>query len=368
MTEAELASTTQLVLIGFFVLGAIFGAIGQKTHFCTMGAIADIVNMGDWNRMRMWWLAIGSAMAGTAVLQFLGIIDVTQALYGGGRVLWVSAALGGLLFGLGMVLASGCGSKTLIRIGAGNLKSLVVFFVLGISAYMTLRGLFGVWRAQVTDPFSWDVGSTQAIPQWLFADRPGLALLLSLVIAAALMIPALRHAEARTRDVWLGGLGSGAVIVGAWWVSGSLGFTEEHPLTLEATYLATQSARMEAFSFVAPFAHGLDLLMFWSDTSRVLTTGVAAVAGVIVGSAIMALATGSFRWEGFSDTEDTANHLVGGLFMGAGGVLAMGCTVGQGLSAISMLAVGSLIAVPAIVVGAVLGLRYQAWRIEKRFG
>lgn len=368
MTEAELASTTQLVLIGFFALGVIFGAIGQRTNFCTMGAVSDIVNMGDWNRMRMWWLAIGVAIAGTALLQFLGMIDVTQALYGGGRVLWLSAAIGGLLFGLGMVLASGCGSKTLIRIGAGNLKSLVVFLVLGISAYMTLRGLFGVWRVQFADPFGWDVGSTQAIPQWLFADRPTLALMLSVVIAIAFIAPAIRHAEARTKDVWLGGVGAGAVIVCAWWVSGSLGFTEEHPLTLESTYIATQSSRMEAFSFVAPFAHTLDLLMFWSDSSRILTTGVAAVLGVIVGSAMMALATGSFRWEGFSDTEDTANHLVGGIFMGAGGVLAMGCTVGQGLSAISLLALGSLIALPAIVVGALLGLRYQTWRIEKRFG
>jgi uncharacterized membrane protein YedE/YeeE len=122
---------------------------------------------------------------------------------------------------------------------------------------------------------------------------------------------------------------------------------------------------MEALSFVAPVAWTLDYLMFFSDTSKVITVGIAAVCGVLAGAALNALLTGRFRWEGFRDTEDTANHLVGAALMGFGGVTAMGCTIGQGLSGVSMLAAGSFMATAAMIVGAVLGLRYQAWRIER---
>ncbi len=368
MTDIDIPSMTRHVAGLFFVIGLLFGAIANKTHFCTMGAVADIVNMGDWNRMRMWWLAMGSAMVGTGVLQFVGIIDVTQALQAGPRLMVLSVLFGGLIFGIGMVLASGCGGKTLVRIGAGNLKSLVVFMALGISAYMTLRGLFGVWRVATVDTVVVSIEPTQALGPLLFANSPGLALALAVAVGVALMLPAVLRAEARTLDVWLGGLGLGLLVVAGWWASGSYGFVPEHPDTLEPAFLATNSGRMESLSFVAPFAYSLDLLMFWSDTSRIVTAGIAAALGVIVGSALMALATRSFRWEGFADTEDTANHLVGGVLMGAGGVLAMGCTIGQGLSGISVLSISALLAVPAMVAGAWLGLRYQVWRLEKRYG
>jgi uncharacterized protein len=129
--------------------------------------------------------------------------------------------------------------------------------------------------------------------------------------------------------------------------------------------LRTNSGRMESLSFVAPVAYTIDYLMFFSDTSKVVTIGIAAVLGMITGSTAYALVAGQFRWEGFRDTEDTANHLVGAALMGFGGVTALGCTVGQGLSGVSTLAIGSFIAVAAIVAGAVLALKYQAWRLDR---
>ncbi len=129
----------------------------------------------------------------------------------------------------------------------------------------------------------------------------------------------------------MAGLGIGAVIVGVWWVSGRLGHLAEHPLTLEEAFLATNSRRMESLSFVAPVAYTMDWLILFSDTSRVLTLGIVSLFGVVLGSGAVALASGSFRWEGFRDTEDTANHLVGAALMGIGGVTAMGCTIGPGL-------------------------------------
>src|SRR5436190_17748725 len=146
MQEIDLKSLSTLVLWATFGLAVLFGAIAQRTHFCTMGAIADIVNMGDWTRMRMWVMAIGVAMIGFNGMVALGWIDAGNSLYGGPRVMWLSALVGGAMFGFGMVLASGCGNKTLVRIGGGNLKSLVVFIVLGVSTFATLKGITAVAR------------------------------------------------------------------------------------------------------------------------------------------------------------------------------------------------------------------------------
>ena len=156
------------------------------------------------------------------------------------------------------------------------------------------------------------------------------------------------------------------LVVALWWLSGVAGHLAEHPVTLEEAFLATNSQRMESFSFVAPLAYVLDGLLWTSDANRHVTQGMALVPGVVLGSAAVALATGSFRWEAFRGTEDTANHLAGGLLMGFGGVCATGCTIGQGLSGVSTLAVGSFLAVAAIVTGAVAALRWQVWRMERQ--
>ena len=163
----------------------------------------------------------------------------------------------------------------------------------------------------------------------------------------------------------LGGAGIGAVVAAMWWVSGRLGHVAEDPNTLQEAFLATNSQRMESLSFVAPIAYSLDWLLFFSDKSKVLTVGIVSTAGVVIGSALWSLASRSFRWEGFASAEDTANHLVGATLMGVGGVAALGCTIGQGLSGVSTLAIGSFIALASIIGGAVLSLRYQIWRVAQ---
>lgn len=369
MNEQDVFALTQTVLWSAFGLAVLFGAILQRTHFCTMGAISDIVTMGDWNRMRMWVLAIGVAIVATGSMAAMGVIDVSRTLYTANRVIWLSAAVGGLLFGFGMVLASGCGSKTLVRLGAGNLKSLVVFLVLGISAYMTLRGVFGVVRVNTLDTVGIDLATTQDLPsivaQATGLSRTALQLWLSLAVGVAAILWAIARRDFWRIDNLLGGVGVGLIIAAMWYVSGHLGFVPEHPETLEDVYLATNSGRMESFSFVSPVAYTLDWLMLFSDTSKTLTIGIVSVLGVIAGSAVVALATRTFRWEGFANAEDTANHMVGGMLMGIGGVTALGCTVGQGLSGVSTLAVGSFIALAGIIAGAVLAFRYQLWRMER---
>ena len=369
MEIADLLKLQTQVLWAAFAVAAAFGFIAQRTHFCTMGAISDIVNMGDWTRMRMWGMAVGVAMVGFYAMAWLGWIDPGKAIYTTGRVVWLSALIGGALFGFGMVLASGCGSKTLVRIGAGSLKSLVVFFVMGLAAFATLRGVFGVLRVNTVDTVAFDVAAGGAIPAWIssgFGLNPALTgLSIALLVGGGLVIWALMGSGFRNFNNVFAGLGIGLVIVLMWWVSGRLGFVPEHPETLDAVYLGSNTGRMESLTFTAPMAYTLDWLIFFSDTSKVLTFGVVTVAGVVVGSLICALIERSFRWEGFRSTQDTALHIAGAALMGVGGVTALGCTVGQGLSGLSTLSFVSFVAVTGIVLGAIASLRFQMWLLDR---
>lgn len=369
ISEAELAALRSTVLWSTFALAFAFGALAQRTRFCTMGAVADLVAFGDSTRMRQWLLAIAVAIAGTQLLAAGGYIDPGKSFHTGPQVLVASYLIGGVLFGFGMVLAGGCSSRTMVRIGAGSLKSLVVFAVLAIAAYVTLRGALAVLRVNLIEPLHLQLAGRQDLPALLAratgAPLAALHLVAGLTVGGLLAALALSARSFRRPQNVLTGLGVGAVIVAVWYVSGHVGHVVEHPRTLEEAFIGTYSGRMESLSFVAPIAHTLDWLMFFSDRSNVLTLGVAAVFGITLGAGVVAIGRGEFRWEGFRDTEDTANHLVGAALMGFGGVTALGCTIGQGLTGVSTLAIGSLLALASIIAGAMLGLRYQQWRIER---
>ncbi|MFM2119035.1 MAG: hypothetical protein RL722_503, partial [Pseudomonadota bacterium] len=228
MTPSDVSSLTAQLLWAVFLLAAVYGAIGQRTHFCTMGAISDVVNLGDWTRMRMWAAAIAVTLITFNALVALGLADAGRTIYGGPRLLWASTLVGGALFGFGMVLASGCGSRTLVRIGSGNLKSLVVLLVMGLAAWITLKGLTAVWRVNTLDKLVWQLPAGQDLPS-LLAHAGGLArgtwaAGLAAVLGGGLLIWALADAEARKAGPLLGGLGSGVVVAGGWWLSGVYGY------------------------------------------------------------------------------------------------------------------------------------------------
>ncbi|MBE0620275.1 MAG: YeeE/YedE family protein [Burkholderiales bacterium] len=369
MSEPNPAAIASTVVWGAFILAFVFGAVANRTNFCTMGAVSDVVNMGDWNRMRMWLLAIGIAILGTAGLQLAGAIDVAKSIYTTPNFTWLSYILGGFLFGVGMTLGSGCGSKTLIRIGGGNLKSFVVFLMLAISAYMTLKGLFGMFRVAAIDPIAITLQSNQDLPSLLAkglgADRRTMLSVASGVLGVGLVAFAVARREFRTLDNLMGGIVVGLVIVAGWYLSGHLGHLAEDPNTLEEKFFATNTGRMESMSFVSPLAYLLELLLLWSDKSRVMTFGIASALGVVAGSFAYALATRSFRLESFRDSEDLINHLIGGTLMGFGGILALGCTIGQGLTGVSTLALGSFLALLSIIAGAALTMKIQYWRMMR---
>ena len=367
MTLSDLSSLYTNVLWAVFALSLCFGWVAQKTHFCTMGAISDVVNMGDWTRSRMWVMAVALAIIGFHGMAAMGWIDASKNFYTSSRVIWLSALVGGALFGVGMVLASGCGSKTLVRMGAGSLKAVVVFAVMGIAAFATLRGVTAVLRVNTVDKVALELPGGSGLPGLVARglDMPGMVTWVAVAIAVAMLVWVFWSADFRRANNVLAGVGIGGSVVAMWWVTGHLAFVPEHPETLDAVYLATNSGQMESLTFTAPMAYTLDWLVYFSDKSKVLTTGVVSVAGVVLGSFAYAVATRSFQWEGFRSTQDTALHIVGAALMGIGGVTAMGCTVGQGLSGMSTLSITSMLAVVGIVAGALAGLRFQLWLVMR---
>ena len=338
----------QLVALLGLGLGVIIGAAAQKTNFCTMGAISDAVFMGDFNRARSWILAIAVALLGTQALQYTGKVDIYQTIYLGTGFTWLSYIIGGLLFGYGMTMTGGCGNKTLVRVGAGNLKSLVVLMVMGITAYMTLRGLIGVARVELEALHRIELQTPQGIPDHLAVltgvSADTLRLVLTALLALAMLAFVFKDAEFRSSGKLIaGGVIIGLAIPGALYITGVVGFDDFEPLPVEAV------------SFVAPSGQGLQYLMTFTGSS--INFGIALAGGVVLGAFLAAILTREFVVETYSDGSEMKRNLLGGVFMGAGGVMSLGCTFGQGISGVSTLAMGSFIAIASIVFGAVWGLR-----------
>lgn len=344
--------------LGFF-LAFVFGYVANKTSFCTMGAVSDVVNIGDWGRMRAWLFAIAVAILGTNLLVYLGYFDLGQTFYTRGTVQWFSALVGGLTFGIGMTLAGGCGQRTLVRLGGGNLKSVVVFLFLGYTALVTMNGILrmfldGVLRAEV---FTIHLDGLQTLPSLMGMSDKVSQLAVALVLSALMLAFVFANKEFRAnRDNLLAGLVVGLVVIAGWYVTGHLGFGEDSE-TMEMVYMGTDTRGAESMTFVGPLAYTMDLWAYWRD--KHITFGVASVFGVIVGSFVYSVFNHSFRWEYFNSPQDMFRHIIGAVLMGFGGIAGLGCTIGQGVTGVSTLAISSFIVFFAIVIGAAVTMKVQ---------
>ncbi len=369
----NLEITTQVVLLGG-IMGVVLGAVANKTNFCTMGAVSDWVNMGDTARLRSWFLAIGVAVLGVIVLETASLIDISGSRppYRSSMFFWSRYILGGLMFGVGMTLASGCANKNLVRAGGGNIKSVFVLLVVGAMAYLMTRTnfygyVFHSWMLPLTPDLSnFGIGdqSLGGIVGSLFGmESPqSLNLYMGIAVVAAVFIVVFRSAEFRLNlELLSAGVILGLVIVAGWYVTaGSMGgewvefteFMDEPPPGVGA----------QSFTFVNPAG---ELLYYLTRPGKLslITFGLASLFGVIIGSFLYAVFSRSFRIEWFADLKDFANHMFGAVLMGIGGVLAMGCTVGQGMTGVSTLALGSFLALGSIILGSALTMKVQYYKL-----
>ncbi len=358
------SSLTTTIAWWGFGLGIVFGFIANKTNFCTMGAVSDVVNMGHWGRMRAWLLAMAVAMLGTNALSYFGYIDLSKTIYTGNNLFWLANIVGGLCFGVGMTMASGCGNKTLVRVGGGNLKSVVVFIYLGYAAMVTLKGILGAFRVNVLQApaVTIHLDHGQTLPA-LLSGAGGNLQTMQLVITGVMVLAILifvfkDKAFRKSVDNNLAGLVIGLLVVGGWYLTGHIALAE-NPDTLEMTYFGTNSHLAESMSFIAPIAYTMEYWAYWTDTSNILTFGISTVFGVGIGSFIYALISKSFRWEHFASSQDMFYHIIGGTLMGFGGVTAMGCTIGQGITGVSTLSLGSILTLASIIAGSAITMKIQ---------
>ncbi len=400
MEFTSFSAAAWVFLGGTFVLAFVMGAVANKTNFCTMGAVSDWVNMGDTGRMRSWLLAIAVAMLGVAILEFFGVLSAEGSFppYRGENLNWLGHVLGGFLFGIGMTYASGCGNKTLVRVGGGNIKSVMVMIIIGVIAFwLTSREtVFGTGQTLFQLLFGWmdtmsirleggqDLGSIVA-----GGGADTARLVLGLVVGVLLLALIFKAAEFRKSfDNILGGLVVGLVVIGAWGLTsnvqiddgmGGVFSAQEYiqewdfvadPEDGERPALAAPWSN-QSFTFINPMGQSVGYVSGGFD-GTLLFFGVMALAGVILGSLFWALVSRSFRIEWFSSFRDFGNHFVGAILMGVGGILALGCTIGQAVTGISTLALGGFLTFAFIVFGSALTMKIQYYKMvyedEASFG
>ena len=392
MVFESFAQAQSLFLWATFGIALIMGALVNKTNFCTMGAVSDWVNMGDTGRLRAWMFAIAVAMLGVAVLEANGLVKLAATFppYRANQLVWAENLLGGLMFGIGMTLASGCGNKTLIRIGGGNLKSIMVLVIIAIIAYYMVNPfpgsdktlftvLFYDWirPLAVTLQTNQDLGAIVAGSGAATTPRVAIGSILALVLIGF----AFMSADFRSNfDNILGGLVVGLAVLAAWYVTSNVMVSADGQSFSLQNFVAEQwdmyakpeelkpadsrPLSTQSFTFINPMGQTFGYAMAGFKLTA-LTFGVMSVAGVILGSLLWSLVSKSFRIEWFVSVKDFFNHFVGAILMGFGGVLAMGCTIGQGVTGVSTLAVGSIITLLAIIAGCASTMKYQYWKMMR---
>jgi uncharacterized membrane protein YedE/YeeE len=364
---------TTTLLIYTSILGFILGYVVNKTNFCTMGAVSDLVNIGDSSRLKAWMLAITTAIVGVTSLEYLGIVDVSESRipYRNSVLFWPRYIIGGIMFGIGMTLASGCGNKILIRIGGGNLKSIFVLLIAGLMALLMTRTdfyglIFHSWMSPISPDLA-KLGIPDQSVQTIFSSLTNIdagniliTIFIPLLICVFLLKYIFSSYTSLSSDNILSGVVVGLVVTFAWLISGGeLGqaWIENNDF-LDTPY---PSVGVQSFTFINPMG---EVLIYTSSVfdNFYLTFGVTALISTIVGSFVYSLISNNLRIEWFANKHDFFRHFIGAVLIGIGGVLSLGCTIGQGVSGVSTLAIGSIITLLSIIFGASLMMKIEYYK------
>ncbi|HEY8337038.1 MAG TPA: YeeE/YedE family protein [Tardiphaga sp.] len=334
-----------LALAGF-AIGAAAGFFARHAKLCSFGAIEDALMGGDSRRLRIFGLALGVAIVGTQALVIGGFLDPAQTTYTPSAIPVVAIAIGSVMFGIGMALVGTCGFGSLVRLGAGDLRSLIVLIVLGATAYATLRGVFANFRIVVLE------GLSVAMPDEVRSDLASLSAralgfdvrgIIAAIAGGGLCLLAFSHPKLRRSPRLLSaGLALGLLTVAGWIATSSIGDDFAGPL------------RPQSLTFVSTVGKAFYATLL--STAGFADFGVGSVFGVVAGASLAAWRADELQWEAFDDDREMRRHLAGAALMGIGGILAGGCTIGQGITAGSMLSLSWPFAVGGMMVGARLGI------------
>lgn len=342
-------TSSQAVIWGGLAVGILFGIAARVSSLCLLSGLRGWWMSGDGRPIRTFALAIAVALIGSQALQAAGLVDLSQSIYVRDAFSLPLVFGGGLLFGIGMVMANGCGGRALVLLGGGNLRSAIVLVCIGIGGYVALTGLLGplrVWAGQIG---VLDAGAA-TIPGLLEKAGLGAPVALALAVialAGALAVFALSHAPFRNNlALLLGGAAVGGAIVAGWYVTGALGADDFEPVPVASA------------TFIAPV--GDTILYAMLSTGKKISFGVTLVVGVVLGSFALAAAQGALKLQGFASPAAMLRYMAGGVLMGIGGAFATGCSIGQGMTGLSTLALMSIVAAAGIVAGTALALPRRA--------
>ncbi len=332
-----------------FLMGCAFGVTARLGRFCLIRGLREYHSGSEAPALKAFALAMAVAVLATQSLAWLGMVDLGNAQVVRAQFSIVGVLIGGILFGAGMALARSCGARALVLLAGGNLRALVTLLCLGLAAQATLTGVLAPVRQWLQ---GWGTVRLPhgTLPHWMQAlglSNGWSTLGITLVLALPLLFYALRRPTGRANGLaLLCAAAIGALVAAGWWITASMNADAFEPVPLTS------------LSFVGPVAEGLLYLQL--SVGRELSLGPAIVAGTFTGALAAALLSRSTRWEGFDSPKQITASALGGCLMGFGGVLAVGCSVGQGLSGFSTLAFASMPACTGIVVGALLTLKIQS--------
>ncbi|MCL4433112.1 MAG: YeeE/YedE family protein [Epsilonproteobacteria bacterium] len=338
MSYIESLEVYQMVNIFAFLIGLTYGVVAQKTQFCFSGAIKDFILTKSTRRAASVLTAVITAIIASQVLAHMYEIDLAKSVYLQADVNYFSILLGGALFGVGMMIADGCSSRHLVKFAQGDLYSLVTIVFIAVFGYISAKGILSIGLEPIMkNEFLLQLSAwfpNQALPIYVIVPF--------LLVALWIAVPRFKSLVS-----CIDGILVGLLIALAWYVTGVVGFDDFEPLPLEA------------LSFVYPSGKTLEYLMFFSGST--LSFSVSVVFGIVLGAFVMSFFNKKYRFGCVISQKNNKlkNGIFGGMMMGIGGIMAIGCTIGQGLSGVSTLAFASFLAITSIMISAYFTAKYM---------
>ena len=318
------------------ITGLIFGIAAQRSRFCLRAASVEFARGLMKDKVAVWFLTFSTALVWVQGAQLLCLMETQEARMMAVPGSWSGAIIGGLLFGVGMVLARGCSGRLLVLAATGNLRSVVAGLVFAVVAQMSLAGVLSPARDWLAALLVTEGGRNMDLLAALSLP-PSAGFFIGLAFAALALYLSVKERIGAARLIFASGVGF-SVAVG--WV-----------LTYTLAQSAFDPVQIESATFSGPSAH---TLMFFLDRNAVLEFDVGLVPGVVIGSLLAALATREFKFQGFSDESNMRRSMTGAVLMGFGAMLAGGCAIGAGVTGGSIFAGTAWLALFCMWIGAMV--------------